>query len=210
MQNKNFSNKKNLFQNKNDNIYMDYQATTPLDSRVLDAMLPFLTYEFGNPHSSEHAYGWRANDAVECSKEIISEYVNALPNEIIFTSGATESNNLAIIGMGYTALEKSKKRTILVSAIEHKCVLGAARFLERFGFKIKKIPVLNNGKLDLEIFKSLINNDVLLVSVMATNNEIGVNQNLSEIGYICKCNDIFFMLMQHKEDILILMLLIII
>lgn len=192
MQNKIFTNEENLLQKGNGNIYMDYQSSTPLDPRVLEAMMPFLTYEYGNPHSTEHAYGWRANDAVEHSKEIISEYINALPDEIIFTSGATESNNLAIVGMGYAALEKSKKRTILVSTIEHKCVLGAARFLERFGFKIKKIPVLNNGKLDLKIFNSLINDDVLLVSIMATNNEIGVNQNLSEIGHICKCNDVIF------------------
>lgn len=192
MQDKFFINNTDMSYKKDDEIYMDYQSTTPLDARVLDAMMPFLTYEFGNPHSTEHAYGWRANDAIEHSKEIISEYVNALSNELIFTSGATESNNLAIIGMGYAALEKSKKRTILVSAIEHKCVLGAARFLERFGFKIKKIPVLSNGKLDLDAFESLINDDVLLASVMATNNEIGVNQNLSDIGYICKCNDICF------------------
>lgn len=174
------------------NVYLDYQASTPLDKRVLEAMLPYMTTEFGNPHSSEHSFGWKANGAVEKAKETISSYIDALSDEIIFTSGATESNNLAIIGTGYAALEKSNRRTIIVSSIEHKCVLGAARFLERFGFNIKKAPVLSDGKIDLSTFKELLNEDVLLVSVMATNNEIGVNQNLSTIGDLCKKNGSIF------------------
>lgn len=168
------------------NIYLDYQASTPLDNRVLEEMLPYMTTEFGNPHSSEQAFGWKANNAVENAKESISSYIDALSDEIIFTSGATEANNLAIVGIGYAALDKSKKRTILVSSIEHKCVLGAARFLERFGFNVKKIPILTDGKIDLNAFTQLLNDDVLLVSVMATNNEIGVNQDLSVIGNLCK------------------------
>ena len=170
----------------NSGIYLDYQSSTPLDARVLDQMLPYMTSEFGNPHSSEHSYGWKANDAIEKAKSIVADYIDALDDEIIFTSGATESNNLAIIGMGYTALDKSKRRTILVSAIEHKCVLGASRFLERFGFTVKKIPVKNDGIIDFEAFNELLTDDVLLVSTMATNNEIGVNQPLQKIGALCK------------------------
>lgn len=166
-------------------IYMDYQSTTPLDPIVLKTMLPYMTREFGNPHSSEHAFGWQANKAVEQAKAQVSSYINALENEIVFTSGATEANNLAIIGTGYAALDKSNRRTILVSTIEHKCVLGSARFLERFGFTVKKIPVLKDGHLDLEQFKRMLSEDVLLVSVMATNNEIGVNQPIKEIGRLC-------------------------
>lgn len=165
---------------------MNYQASTPLDARVLDKMLPFMTTEFGNPHSSEHSFGWKANDAIESAKGMVADYINALEDEIVFTSGATESNNLAIIGMGYTALDKSKRRTILVSAIEHKCVLGASRFLERFGFTIKKIPVKHDGIIDFNALNELLTDDVLLVSTMATNNEIGVNQPLEKIGTMCK------------------------
>lgn len=174
------------------NIYLDYQASTPLDKRVLDEMLPYMTTEFGNPHSSEHSFGWKANNAVENAKESISSYIDALSDEIIFTSGATEANNLAIVGIGYAALEKSERRTILVSSIEHKCVLGAARFLERFGFNVKKIPVLADGKIDLNSLAQLLKDDVLLVSVMATNNEIGVNQDLSVIGNLCKQHGVIF------------------
>lgn len=177
---------------ENTTIYMDYQASTPLDARVLDKMLPYMTTKYGNPHSSEHSLGWNANNAVENAKMMVADYINALDDEIIFTSGATESNNLAIIGMGYTALEKSKRRTILVSAIEHKCVLGASRFLERFGFCVKKIPVKEDGLVDLELLKQLLTDDVLLVSTMATNNEIGVNQPLEKIGALCKANNSVF------------------
>ena len=178
--------------NENSRIYLDYQASTPLDARVLDKMLPYMTTEFGNPHSSEHAYGWEANNAVELAKTSVAGYINALEDEIIFTSGATEANNLAIIGIGYTGLDKSKKRTILISEIEHKCVLGASRFLERFGYNVKKIHVDSNGIVDFESLDSLISDDVLLVSVMATNNEIGVNQPLKTIGKLCKEKGIIF------------------
>ena len=171
---------------ENKGIYLDYQATTPIDSRVLDAMLPYMMSKFGNPHSSEHSFGWASNDAIEHAKFLVANYINAIEDEIIFTSGATEANNLAIIGLGYTALDKSKRRTILVSAIEHKCVLGASRFLERFGFIVKKIPVREDGIIDLEAFNKLLTDDVLLVSTMATNNEIGVNQPLQKIGTLCK------------------------
>lgn len=173
-------------------IYMDYQSTTPLDPVVLKTMLPYMTNEFGNPHSSEHAFGWQANKAVEQAKAQVASYIGALENEIVFTSGATEANNLAIIGTGYAALDKSNRRTILVSAIEHKCVLGSARFLERFGFTIKKIPVQKDGHVDLEQFRHMLSEDVLLVSVMATNNEIGVNQPIKEIGTLCHDKEVIF------------------
>ena len=179
--------------NKEENrIYLDYQATTPIDSRIFDEMLPYMRGKFGNPHSSEHAFGWDSNKAVETAKTQIAPYINALEEEIIFTSGSTESNNLAIIGTGYVALEKSKRRKILVSAIEHKCVLGASRFLKRFGFTVEKIPVKSDGIIDTSLFKSLLSDDVLLVSVMSTNNEIGVNEPIKEIGTLCQERGILF------------------
>jgi cysteine desulfurase len=173
-------------------IYLDYQATTPLDSRVLDAMLPYMTKKFGNPHSSEHSLGWEAEKAVEYSKSQIATYMNAIEDEIIFTSGSTEANNLAIIGIGYAALEKSTRRKILVSSIEHKCVLGASSFLLRLGFTVEKIPVDSDGLIDIDTLESLLSDDVLLVSVMSTNNEIGVNEPVGEIGRLCHERDILF------------------
>lgn len=174
-------------------IYLDYQASTPLDKRVLSAMLPFMTSEFGNPHSSEHAIGWQANDAVENAREQVADYIGALSEEIIFTSGATESNNTVIIGLGYAAMTKNiSRKTILISAIEHKCVLGAARFLSRFGFNIQHIPVKSDGVIDLEQFRSMLTDDVLLVSVMTTNNEVGTVQPIAEIGQLCHANGTLF------------------
>jgi cysteine desulfurase len=178
--------------NQKSTIYLDYQATTPLDKRVFEAMLPYMTENYGNPHSSEHSLGWAAEQAIEQAKSQIATYINSLEDEIIITSGATESNNLAIIGLGYAALEKSNRRTILVSAIEHKCVLGASFFLKRFGFKIEKIPVKNDGIIDIDHFKTMLSDDVFLVSVMSTNNEIGVNEPIIEIGRLCKTNGIIF------------------
>jgi cysteine desulfurase len=176
-------------------IYLDYQASTPLDPRVLEKMMPYMTDKYGNPHSSEHSVGWAANEAVEKAKGQVAAYLNALDDEIICISGSTESNNLAIIGIGYAALDHtlySKRRRILVSSIEHKCVLGASRFLARFGFTVEKIPVEGDGLINLDRFKSLLSDDVLLVSVMSTNNEIGVNEPIREIGRICKEHGILF------------------
>lgn len=192
MKNNYFNSFKPIEKEVNSEIYLDYQASTPLDARVFEKMLPYMTIEFGNPHSSEHAYGWKANNAVEIAKSQISSYINSLEDEIIFTSGATESNNLAIIGTGYTALEKNDRRKILVSSIEHKCVLGSARFLERFGFVVEKIPVNTDGFVNIQELKKQLSSDILLVSVMATNNEIGVNQPLKEIGTLCKQNGSIF------------------
>jgi cysteine desulfurase len=173
-------------------IYLDYQATTPIDARVLKAMLPYMTEKYGNPHSSEHSLGWEAENAIEYAKSHIASFINSLEDEIIFTSGATESNNLAIIGVSYAGLERSNRRTILVSAIEHKCILGASNFIKRFGFKIKKIPVENDGIINIEKLQSMLSSDVLLVSVMSTNNEIGVNEPIADIGKLCKNNGTIF------------------
>jgi cysteine desulfurase len=182
----------NRYNCQNSPIYLDYQATTPIDKQVFEVMLPYMTKDYGNPHSSEHSIGWVAEKAVEQAKSKIANFINALEDEIIITSGATESNNLAIIGIGYAALEKTKRRTILVSAIEHKCVLGASQFLKCFGFKINKIPVEKDGLINIDNLKSMLSDDVLLVSVMATNNEIGVNEPINEIGMLCKANEIIF------------------
>ena len=174
-------------------IYLDYQATTPLDKRVMDSMLPYMKSNFGNPHSAEHSYGWESEKGLVHAARQITEYIGAMDDEIIFTSGATESNNLAIIGIAYAARKKRiKKKTILVSAIEHKCVLGASRFLEGIGFCVKKIPVNEKGLIDLDVFSELATDDVLLASVMTTNNEIGTNQPIAEIGNICKKREILF------------------
>ena len=173
-------------------IYLDYQATTPIDRCVFEAMLPYITGKFGNPHSSEHSFGWVSNKAVEKAKAQIASYINSLEDEIVFTSGSTEANNLAIIGIGYAALEKSARRKILVSSIEHKCVLGASRFLQKFGFSVEKIPVCPDGVVDIESFKTLLSDDTLLVSVMSTNNEIGVNEPIIEIGELCRENNVLF------------------
>lgn len=174
-------------------IYLDYQASTPVDKRVLEAMLPFMTGEFGNPHSSEHAMGWQAEKAVELARSQVADYIGALEDEIIFTSGATESNNLAIIGIGYAAMSKKiDRKTILISSIEHKCVLGAARFLTRFGFNIVHIPVGADGLVNLQQLESMLTDDVLLVSVMTANNEVGTVQPIKEIGKLCVERGILF------------------
>ena len=187
-----YQNGDNLKSNIIPSIYLDYQATTPLDKHVFTSMIPFMTEKYGNPHSTEHSLGWEAEKAVEQSKSQIAAYINSLEDEIIITSGATESNNLALIGIGYAAHDKSSRRTILITAIEHKCVIGASRFLQRFGFNIEKIPVEDDGVINISKFKSMLSNDVLLVSVMATNNEIGVNEPIKEIGNLCKTNGTIF------------------
>jgi cysteine desulfurase len=171
-------------------IYLDYQATTPLDKRVLDAMMPFLTKEFGNPHSANHVFGWDANWAVQDAREKVAKIINADPKEIIFTSGATESNNLAIKGIA--GFYGDKKNHIITVATEHKCVLESFRYLERKGFKVTYLPVQKNGLINLANLRKAITNKTLLVSVMGANNEIGVIQPLAEIGKICHKHDTFF------------------
>lgn len=171
-------------------IYLDYQSTTPCDPRVLKAMLPYFTEEFGNPHSRSHAYGWRAEEAVEKARSQVATLINADHREVIFTSGATESNNLAIKGVAH--FYKAQKDHIVTCSTEHKCVLDSCRHLEQEGFKITYLPVQPNGIIDLKIFKESLTDRTVLVSIMAVNNEIGVIQPLAEIGKICRERNIFF------------------
>ena len=176
----------------NNTIYADYQATTPVDPRVLEKMLPFWGASFGNPHSSDHIVGWSAAEAVQESQNSVARLIGADPDEIVFTSGATEANNLALFGLARRA--PKRRRKILVSAIEHKCVLAAARSLEeREGFTVETIPVDGDGFLRLEILESMLDDAVLAVAIMAVNNEVGTIQDLPAIaGLLASRNVIFF------------------
>ena len=166
------------------------QATTPMDPRVVDAMLPYMTEQYGNPHSRTHLYGWEAEEAVEEAREQIASLIGADSKEIVFTSGATESNNLAIKGIA--GFYKDKKKHIITTQTDHKCVLDSCRYLQQRGFDITYLPVQHNGLVDLDLLKAAIRPDTALVSVMAVNNEIGVVQPLSEIGALCRENKVFF------------------
>ncbi len=162
-------------------IYADYQATTPADARVVESMAPFWSEAFGNPHSNDHVIGWRAASSVQQAATSVGALIGADPDEIIFTSGATESNNLALFGLARRAPEG--RRRILVSAIEHKCVLAAARALaEREGFEVDTIPVSREGLVDLDYLEDVLDEEVLVVSVMAVNNEVGTIQNIESIS----------------------------
>jgi len=171
-------------------IYMDYQATTPTDPRVLEEMIPYFTEKFGNPHSRSHSFGWESEEAVEKARAEVASLINADPKEIVFTSGATESNNLALKGVA--GFYKDKKKHIITLSTEHKCVLDACRHLEQDGFKVTYLPVKPDGLLDLEVLKNAITDDTLMVSIMAVHNEIGVIQPLKEIGHMCRERGIFF------------------
>ncbi|MBI3710813.1 MAG: IscS subfamily cysteine desulfurase [Proteobacteria bacterium] len=171
-------------------VYLDYQATTPLDQRVLDAMMPYFIEKFGNPHSRSHAYGWEAEKAVEAAREQVAELINADPREIIFTSGATESNNLAIAGAA--RFYKDRKNHIVTLVTEHKCVLDSCRHLEQEGVHVTYLPVQKNGLVDLDALKQAITDKTVLVSIMAVNNEIGVIQPLKEIGAMCRARGVLF------------------
>jgi cysteine desulfurase len=171
-------------------IYLDYQATTPMDPKVLEAMIPYFTEKFGNPHSRSHKYGWEAEDAIEQARAQVASLINANPKEIIFTSGATESNNTAIRGVA--SFYKEKKNHIITLQTEHKCVVDVCRHLEQEGFGVTYLPVQKNGIVDLEVLRSAITDKTILVSVMAVNNEIGVIQPLKEIGKICREKGVFF------------------
>jgi cysteine desulfurase len=171
-------------------IYMDYQSTTPTDPRVVDAMLPYFITKFGNPHSRSHSFGWEAEEAIELAREKVASLINANSREIIFTSGATESNNLAI--KGAARFYGSKKNHIVTVVTEHKCVLDACRHLEEEGISVTYLPVQSNGILDIELLKAAITDQTMMVSVMAVNNEIGVIQPLKEIGKICRERGVFF------------------
>ena len=171
-------------------IYLDYQATTPVDPRVMEAMIPYFTEKFGNPHSRSHAYGWESEEAVEIARKQVADLIGAEAKEIIFTSGATESNNLAIKGVA--RFYKDQKNHIITVATEHKCVIDACRHLEQEGFDVTYLPVKTDGLIDLDDLKKAITDKTCLVSVMAINNEIGVIQPLEEIGKICRAHKIFF------------------
>ncbi|MBC7952586.1 MAG: IscS subfamily cysteine desulfurase [Rhodospirillaceae bacterium] len=171
-------------------IYLDYQATTPCDPRVVDKMIPYFTEKFGNAHSRTHRYGWEAEEAVEISREQIAEIIGADAKEIIFTSGATESNNLAIKGIAH--FYKDKKDHIVTVVTEHKCVLDTCRHLEQEGFKVTYLPVQENGLVDLAQLEAAITERTAIVSVMAVNNEIGVIQPLAAIGALCRKKGAFF------------------
>mgnify|MGYP002629928228 FL=1 len=171
-------------------IYMDYSATTPVDPRVAEKMIPFITEDFGNPASRSHPYGWTAEKAVENARKEIALLVNADPREIVWTSGATESNNLAIKGASNFYSKKGKH--IITLATEHKAVIDAVRECERLGYEASYMEPEPNGLLDIEKFKSTIRSDTVLVSVMLVNNEIGVIQDIETIGNICRENNIIF------------------
>lgn len=165
-------------------IYMDYQATTPVDQRVLHKMLPYFSEKFGNPHSRSHAFGWEAEDAIENARSQVAKLINADSKDIVFTSGATESNNLALKGIAN--FYKNEKKHIITTVIEHKCVLDTCKHLEQEGFKITYLPVQSNGLITLEDLKRVITDETILVSIMAVNNEIGVIQPIEAIGKICR------------------------
>ncbi len=171
-------------------IYLDYQATTPMDPRVLEVMMPYFTHKFGNPGSRSHAYGWEAEEAVEKARGQIAKLIGADDKEVIYTSGATESNNLAIRGVA--EFYKDRKNHIITTVTEHKCVLDTCRHLEQQGFEVTYLPVQQNGLLDLDVLRAAITDKTVLVSVMAVNNEIGVIQPLAEIGKICRERKVFF------------------
>lgn len=171
-------------------IYLDYQATTPMDPRVLEAMMPYFTYKFGNAHSRSHSYGWEAEEGVEKARSQVAKLIGANEKEVIYTSGATESNNLAIKGVA--EFYKDRRNHIVTTVTEHKCVLDTCRHLEQEGFAVTYLPVQQNGLIDLDTLRAAVTDKTVVVSIMAVNNEIGVIQPLAEIGKICREKGAFF------------------
>jgi cysteine desulfurase len=171
-------------------IYMDNHATSPLDPRVLEAMMPFFTTKFGNAASRNHSFGWEAEQAVEKAREQIAKLIGATAKEIIFTSGATESNNLAIKGIAEMYRERGNH--IITQVTEHKAVLDTCKRLEKYGYRVTYLPVKADGLIDLEDLKRAIDDKTILVSIMAANNEIGVLQPIREIGKICHEKNVIF------------------
>jgi len=171
-------------------IYLDSQATTPLDPRALDAMMPYMTGMYGNPHSKTHAYGWESDAAIEVAREQVASLIGADAKEVVFTSGATESNNAAIKGVA--GFYGAKKRHIITTQTEHKCVLDSCRWLQQQGFEVTYLPVKQDGLVDLAELEAAMRPDTALVSVMHVNNEIGVIQPIAEIGKLCRARKIFF------------------
>ena len=171
-------------------IYMDYGATTPCDPRVVDAMIPWLREHFGNPASRSHAWGWEAEQAVEKAREEVAGLIGADPREIVWTSGATESNNLAIKGAAH--FYKGKGRHLVTVKTEHKAVLDTMRELERQGYEVTYLDVQADGLLDLQAFEASLRPDTILASVMFVNNEIGVVQDVAAIGSLCRARGVIF------------------
>ena len=171
-------------------IYLDCHATTPVDPQVLEAMLPFFTDHFGNPSSTSHAYGWEAEAGVKQARETIAKAINASPEEIIFTSGATEADNLAIKGVAEAYF--SQGQHIITVQTEHRAVIDPCQYLESLGFEITFLAVKEDGLIDLEVLEKNIRPDTILVSVMVANNEIGVLQPVSEIGALCREKGVLF------------------
>jgi cysteine desulfurase len=171
-------------------IYMDNHATTPVDQRVLDAMLPFFTEKFGNAASRNHEFGWKAEEAVENARAQIARLINAAPKEIVFTSGATESTNLAL--KGAAEMYREKGNHIITQAIEHKATLDTCKRLEKYGYEVTYLPVQKDGRIDLDELRRAITPKTILISIMYANNEIGVIQPIEEIGKIAKEKGVFF------------------
>ncbi|EGN95648.1 hypothetical protein SERLA73DRAFT_186789 [Serpula lacrymans var. lacrymans S7.3] len=177
-------NRENTLTQKTRPIYLDMQATTPVDPRVLDAMLPYLTDQYGNPHSRTHAYGWEAEKAVEDARQHVADLIGAEPKDIVFTSGATETNNMAIKGVA--RFHKDRKKHVITTQTEHKCVLDSCRKLGEEGFDVTYLPVEQNGIISLDALEAAIRPDTSLVSIMTVNNETGVIQPMKEIGEIIR------------------------
>lgn len=173
-------------------IYLDAQATTPMDPRVLDAMLPFMTGLFGNPHSRTHAYGWESEKAVDRAREHVAALIGADPKEIIFTSGATESNNMSIKGVARFFGRSGKKNHIITSQTEHKCVLDSCRHLQDEGFDVTYLSVDGNGLINMKELEEAMRPETAIVSIMTVNNEIGVIQPIKEIGQLCRSKKVYF------------------
>ncbi|MCS7024695.1 MAG: IscS subfamily cysteine desulfurase [Bryobacteraceae bacterium] len=171
-------------------IYMDYHATTPMDPRVLDAMMPYFTEKFGNAASRNHSFGWEAEEAVEKARKQVADLIGATPKEIIFTSGATESNNLAIKGVAEMYAERGNH--IITAATEHKATLDTCKRLEKHGYRVTYLPVQPTGLIDLDQLRQAITDKTILISIMYANNEIGVVQNIREIGRLAKEKGVLF------------------
>ncbi|KAJ3143756.1 cysteine desulfurase [Irineochytrium annulatum] len=169
------------------------QATSPMDPRVLDAMIPYMTQQYGNPHSRTHFYGWESEEAVEEARSRVAKLIGASdPKEIVFTSGATESNNMSVKGVARFYKAGGKKNHVITTRTEHKCVLDSCRVLQEEGVDVTYLAVKQNGLVDLKVLEEAIRPETALVSVMAVNNEIGVIQPLSEIGKLCRSKKVFF------------------
>jgi cysteine desulfurase len=171
-------------------VYLDMQATTPTDPRVLDAMLPYMTQQYGNPHSRTHHFGWEAEHAIEEARAHVAAVIGADPKEIVFTSGATESNNAAIKGIA--KFNQKKKKHLITLQTEHKCVLDSMRSLQQEGFDVTYLPVKKDGLVDMDLLAKTIRPDTSLVSIMYVNNEIGVIQPVDAIGKLCREKGVFF------------------